>query len=90
MPLGIDPTVDFAFKQMFGNPQYPAVTIHFLNAVLRPHIPIASVEILNPIKDKDRSEDKIVVLDILARDAEGYILVWHGLARVGVLYQLAV
>ncbi|MEM7473804.1 MAG: Rpn family recombination-promoting nuclease/putative transposase [Planctomycetota bacterium] len=71
MALGIDPTVDFAFKLMLGNPKYPEVTIHFLNAILRPEELIQSVEILNPIQGKDRSEDKIVVLDILAKDASG-------------------
>ena len=72
MPLGIDPKVDFAFKLMLGSPEHPAVTIHFLNAILRLKSPVTEVEILNPIHEKkDRSEDKIVVLDILARDSLG-------------------
>lgn len=71
MPLGIDPRVDFACKLMLGSPTHTAVTIHFLNSMLRPLVPIVSVEILNPLVGKDRSEDKIIVLDILARDACG-------------------
>lgn len=71
MPLGIDPRVDFACKLMLGSPQHTAVTVHFLNSMLRPLVPIVSVEILNPLVGKDRSEDKIIVLDILARDACG-------------------
>lgn len=71
MPLGIDPRVDYACKMMLGNPAHPAVTIHFLNAVLRLEAPIVSVEILNPLMGKDRSEDKLVVLDVLARDSLG-------------------
>jgi predicted transposase/invertase (TIGR01784 family) len=72
MPLGIDPKVDFAFKLMLGSPEHPAVTIHFLNAILQLKSPVTEVEILNPIHEKkDRSEDKIVVLDILARDSLG-------------------
>ena len=71
MPLGIDPQVDFAFKLMLGSPEHPAVTIHFLNAVLSLPSPVTQVEILNPIQGKDRSEDKLVILDVLARDAEG-------------------
>jgi predicted transposase/invertase (TIGR01784 family) len=47
------------------------VTIHFLNAVLDPEDPITAVEILNPIQGKDRSEDKLVVLDVLAEDSVG-------------------
>ena len=72
MPLGIDPKVDFAFKMVFGNPKHTRVTIHFLNAVLTLPEPITWVEILNPIQDKDRSEDKLVVLDVLARDKRGH------------------
>ncbi|MFN0054277.1 MAG: PD-(D/E)XK nuclease family transposase [Planctomycetales bacterium] len=34
MAIGIDPTVDFAFKMLFGNPAFKAITIHFINAVL--------------------------------------------------------
>ena len=71
MLIRIDPRVDFAFKLMIGSPQHPAVTVHFLNAMLQPSVPIVSVEILNPLIGKDRSEEKIVVLDVLARDAEG-------------------
>lgn len=71
MPLGIDPKVDFAFKLMLGNPDHPAVTIHFLNAILKPSVPVAEVTILNPIQGKDRSEEKLVILDILAQDAHG-------------------
>ncbi|MEZ6132983.1 MAG: Rpn family recombination-promoting nuclease/putative transposase [Planctomycetaceae bacterium] len=71
MSPGIDPRVDFAFKLVFGSPQHPRITIHFLNAVLNPKCPITWVEILNPIQGKDRSEDKLVILDILARDSQG-------------------
>ena len=71
MPLGIDPKVDFAFKLMLGSPEHPAVTIHFLNAILRLPSTVTEVEILNPIQGKDRSEDKLVILDILARDQQG-------------------
>ena len=71
MPLGIDPKVDFAFKLVFGSPDHTKITIHFLNAVLNLPRPISWVEILNPIQGKDRSEDKLVVLDVLAADADG-------------------
>ncbi len=71
MPLGIDPKVDFAFKLMLGSPDHPAVTIHFLNAVLQHSDPITEVQILNPILGKNYSDDKLVVLDVLARDSTG-------------------
>ena len=73
MPLGIDPKVDFAFKLVFGSPDHTRVTIHFLNAVLKLPQPITItwVKILNPIQGQDRSEDKLVVLDVLAADLSG-------------------
>jgi len=71
MPIGIDPKVDFAFKLVFGSPDHTRITIHFLNAVLNLTQPITSVKILNPIQGKDRADDKLVVLDILAADAAG-------------------
>jgi predicted transposase/invertase (TIGR01784 family) len=73
MPLGIDPKVDFAFKMMLGNPEHPAVTIHFLNAMLRPAAPVVEVQILNPLLGKERSAAKLVVLDVRARDSQGRI-----------------
>lgn len=54
---------------MLGSPNHPAVTIHFLNAILQPSFPITEVQILNPIQGKERPDDKLVVLDILAKDA---------------------
>ena len=72
MPLGIDPKVDFAFKMVFGNPKHTRITIHFLNSILTLPEPIDWAEILNPIQDKDRSEDKLSVLDVLARDKSGH------------------
>ncbi|MEZ6091368.1 MAG: PD-(D/E)XK nuclease family transposase [Pirellulaceae bacterium] len=71
MPLRIDPRVDFACKLMLGSPDHPDVTIHFLNSLLKLDAPIVEIEILNPLVGKDRSEDKVIVLDILARDSLG-------------------
>ena len=53
MLIEIDPTVDFACKLLLGNPEYPDITIHFLNAILRLPAPIVSVEIVNPIVWKE-------------------------------------
>ena len=72
MALGIDPKVDFAFKLVFGSPDHPRITIHFLNAVLQPARPITSVKILNPIQQRDRSDAKLAILDVLAQDADDH------------------
>jgi predicted transposase/invertase (TIGR01784 family) len=71
MPLGIDPKVDLAFKRMLGSPEHPAVTIHFLNAVLQLPDPVTDVEILNPIQGREHFTDKLAMLDVLARDQYG-------------------
>lgn len=74
MAIGIDPTIDFAFKRLLGNPDHPAITIHFLNAILAGEPTITSVEFLNPFVEKDFEEDKLSILDILARDARGRLV----------------
>lgn len=46
MAIGIDPTVDYAFKKLLGSVDHPAITLHFLNAVLASDRVIESVEFL--------------------------------------------
>jgi len=71
MAIGIDPTVDFAFKKMLGSPEHSRVTIHFLNAVLGGVSRITHVEILNPILDQEGEDDKLSILDVKAQDDLG-------------------
>ena len=71
MSLGIKPIVDFAFKKVFGSPENAPVLIGLLNAILRLPSPVVQVEILNPFSYQDFADDKLVVLDIRARDSEG-------------------
>ena len=71
MAIGIDPTVDYAFKLMLGNPAHPNVTIHFLNSILGVQPRITQVEYLNPFLGKQTDDDKLSILDILATDEHG-------------------
>ena len=71
MAIGIDPTVDFAFKKMLGSPEHPAVTIHFLNSVLDGSPRITNVDILNPILEPEADDDKLSILDVKAQDDQG-------------------
>jgi len=71
MPLGIRPTVDFAFKKIFGTPENRPALIGLLNAILQLPRPIEDVQILNPFSYQEFAEDKLIVLDIRARDREG-------------------
>ncbi len=57
MRIEIDPAVDFACKLLLDNPEFPDITIHFLNAILRLPEPIVSVEIVNPIVWKEFEAD---------------------------------
>lgn len=69
----VDPTVDYAFKRIFGSEATKAVLIHLLNAVLRPSAgeEVEEVEIQNPFNEKDFEQDKLTVVDIKARDRKG-------------------
>lgn len=69
--IGIDPTVDFACKAVLGSPEHPAVTLHFINAILGGDPFITNVDILNPIVEPAFEGDKLSILDILASDDLG-------------------
>jgi predicted transposase/invertase (TIGR01784 family) len=71
MRLGIRPTVDFAFKKIFGTPENVPILLGLVNAVLQLRDPLVDVEILNPFSYQEFQNDKLIVLDIRARDAAG-------------------
>lgn len=74
MPLGIRPTVDFAFKKIFGSPQNSAALIGLLNAILDLEEPIVGVEILNPFNYQEFADGKLIVLDVRCKDSAGRML----------------
>ena len=74
MPLGIKPTVDFAFKKIFGSPESVLALIGLLNAVLELSDPITDVTILNPFSYKEFTDDKLIILDVRAQDSTGRML----------------
>ncbi len=74
MPLGIKPTVDFAFKKIFGSQQNSAALIGLLNAILELKEPIVAVEVLNPFNYQEFADSKLVVLDVRCRDNAGRML----------------
>ena len=71
MVVRADPKVDYAFKRVYGDQRNQDILVHLLNAILRPEVPIRSVEIRNPFSEKDFSDDKLTVLDVRARDESG-------------------
>lgn len=74
MPLGIRPTVDFAFKKIFGSPENVQALMGLLNAILDLQHPVKSVEILNPFSYQEFAKSKLIVLDVRCRDARGQLL----------------
>jgi len=73
MILGIDPTVDYAFKHVFGREATRPILIDVLESVLNP-VPghhILDIELLNPFNPKEALDDKLSILDIKARDQTG-------------------
>ena len=56
MVIGICPTVDFAFKLLFGSPEHTRITIHFLNAILGTAIRITAITIRNPLLGKETED----------------------------------
>jgi predicted transposase/invertase (TIGR01784 family) len=73
MKPGIDPKVDYAFKRVFGSEETKDVLISLLNAVLTPPAgrEVVSVTLENPFNEKDTADEKQLILDIKARDAQG-------------------
>ena len=66
MPIKyLDPTIDIVFKLLLLRNQN--LLRNMIEAVLDLHVPIATLEILNPEIPKDFPEDKAVVLDIRVR-----------------------
>jgi predicted transposase/invertase (TIGR01784 family) len=74
MPLGIKPTVDFAFKKIFGSPQKKAALIGLLNAILEQDEPIVAVKALSPFSYREFAESKLIVLNVRCRDNAGRML----------------
>lgn len=73
MPIGIDPRVDYAFKYVFGREQNADLLLDLLNAILDPPPDkrLEGLTILNPFLPGDGEDDKLVILDLLARDTVG-------------------
>ncbi len=65
-----DPTVDFAFKRIFGTEKYKAATIGLLNSIIR-EVDIVDIEFLNTELGRESEQDKKCVIDVLATDVDG-------------------
>lgn len=70
----LDPKVDFVFKNIFGSEKHPEILISFLNAILKPEVPIVHVEIKGTDIAKNFVEDKYSRLDIKAITSNSEII----------------
>ena len=59
--LGIDPTNDYVFRLLYGDPANLDLLIHLLNVILQLPSPITDVEILNPFVEQEFEHDKPAV-----------------------------
>jgi predicted transposase/invertase (TIGR01784 family) len=73
MIIGIDPTVDYAFKHVFGRESTKPILIDVLNGILNPPSKhrVEDLELLNPFNPKEAMDDKLSILDIKTRDQSG-------------------
>ena len=70
----LNPKIDFVFKKIFGSEEHPSILIAFLNAVLKPNIPIVEVEIKNTDIEKAHVEDKFSRLDVKAKTSNKEVI----------------
>ena len=70
----LDPKVDFVFKNIFGSEKHPEILISFLNAILKPVIPIVGVEIKGTEMAKQFIDDKYSRLDVKATTSNNEII----------------
>ena len=73
MKLGIDLKVDYAFKWSFGVQEWIENLRSLLEHTLgnRIRCPLQELTIVSPILDRALAQDKLSILDILARDKQG-------------------
>lgn len=67
----LDPKNDFVFKQQFS--AAPDLLTDLINVIRHPEPPITVVAILNPRIDPTELAGKYIILDLLARDADGHL-----------------
>jgi len=71
----IDPKIDCVFKALLGSEGNRRLLIHFLNAALGDALPapVVEAEILNPYNEREFLDDKLSIVDVKARDAQGRV-----------------
>jgi predicted transposase/invertase (TIGR01784 family) len=67
----ITPRVDIAFKKIFGVEENKDLLISLINSIVSEEDHVVEVTLLNPYNPKNFRNDKLSILDIKAKNAEG-------------------
>ena len=91
MILGVTPTVDYAFKHVFGRERTIPILMSVLDSVLAPAPGrrLLCLELLNPFNPKEALDDKLSILDITmallfahCRENGNRCIAWKSLASL--------
>ncbi|RZI45732.1 Rpn family recombination-promoting nuclease/putative transposase [Candidatus Finniella inopinata] len=67
----ISPRVDIAFKKIFGVEENKDLLISLINSIVGEEDQVAEVTLLNPYNPKNFKNDKLSILDVKAKGADG-------------------
>lgn len=67
----ISPRVDIAFKKIFGVEENKDLLISLINSIVSTQDQITDVTLLNPYNAKSFKTDKLSILDVKAKGADG-------------------
>ncbi|MCE3230961.1 MAG: hypothetical protein K0R52_889 [Alphaproteobacteria bacterium] len=67
----IDPRVDIAFKKIFGVEENKDLLISLINSIVGQEDQVVDVALLNPYNPRNFSKEKLSILDIKAKGADG-------------------
>jgi len=67
----ISPRVDIAFKKIFGVEENKDLLIALINSIVAGEDQVSEVTLLNPYNPKNFKQDKLSILDIKAKGADG-------------------
>lgn len=72
----LDPRVDVIFKRIFGSEHNKDVLLAFLNSTFREagESPLTEIVLLNPYSEPDSPGDKLSIMDIKAKTANGQLI----------------
>jgi predicted transposase/invertase (TIGR01784 family) len=69
--IRINPTVDIAFKKIFGSEENKDLLISLVNSIVREEDQVQDLKLLNPYNSQDCVKDKLSILDIKAESLDG-------------------